>query len=64
MGNGQLLGSGASWNRSAGKRERGPGPPSCGKKSKLEPSRDGGNVRRDREKPIPDMMEEDQWSTE
>ncbi len=38
--------------------EKGPGPPSFGKKSQLEPSRDEENVRRDREEPILDKMEE------
>jgi hypothetical protein len=39
--------------------EKGPGQPSSGKKSHLEPSRDGENMRRDREEPILDVMEED-----
>jgi hypothetical protein len=50
-----------------GLQERGekrPGPPSSGRNSQLEPGRDGETVRRDREKPITDMMEEDQWPTE
>jgi hypothetical protein len=33
---------------------KGPGPPCFGKKSQLEPSRDGENVRRDRQEPILD----------
>ncbi len=41
----------------------GPGPPCSGEKSQLEPNRDGENMRRDREEPIPDMME-DQRPTE
>jgi hypothetical protein len=42
--------------------EKGPGPPSFGKKSQLEHSRDEENVKR--EEPISDVMEEDQWPTE
>jgi hypothetical protein len=42
--------------------EKGPIPPSFGKKSQLEHSRDEENMRR--EEPIPDVMEEDQWPTE
>jgi hypothetical protein len=42
----------------------GPGQPHDEKKSQLEPSRDGENVRRDREEPILDVMEEDQRPTE
>jgi hypothetical protein len=33
-------------------------------KSQLKPSRDGKTMRADREEPILDMMEEDQWPTE
>jgi hypothetical protein len=38
----------------------GPGPSSPGKKSQLEPSRDEGTMRRDKEKSISDSMKEDQ----
>jgi hypothetical protein len=38
----------------------GPGPPNSGEKSKLEPSRDGGNMRRNGGEPILDVMKEDQ----
>ncbi len=41
----------------------GPGPLYSGKKSQLKPSRDGENMRGDREEPILDMMEEDQQPT-
>jgi hypothetical protein len=43
--------------------DAGPGPLNF-KKSHLEPSRDGGDMRKDREAPIRDMMQEDQWPTE
>jgi hypothetical protein len=56
---GQLPGSKASQNWSTERGDAGPGPPHSGKKSQLEPSRDGENMRRDREEPILDMMEED-----
>jgi hypothetical protein len=46
------------------KGEKGSGPPSPGKKSQLEPSRDEGTMGRDKEKPIPYVMEEDQQPTE
>jgi hypothetical protein len=42
----------------------GPGPPYSGKKSQLEPSRDGENMRKEREEPILDVMKEDQQPTE
>jgi hypothetical protein len=42
----------------------GPSPPYPGEKSQLEPSRDGENMRREREEPIKDMMKEDQRLTE
>jgi hypothetical protein len=41
-----------------------PSPPYPGEKSQLEPSRDAENMRRDREEPMPDMMNEDQWPAE
>jgi hypothetical protein len=41
----------------------GPGPPCSGEKSQLEPSSYGENRRREKEEPIPDMME-DQRPTE
>ncbi len=46
------------------KGEKGPSPPSPGKKSQLEPSRDGETTKRDKEESIPDAMKEDQRSTE
>ncbi len=36
----------------------GTGPPYSGKRSQLEPSRDGENMRRNKGDPIPDMMKE------
>ncbi len=39
------------------KGEEGPGLPCSGEKSQLEPSRDGENMRGDREGPIPGMNE-------
>jgi hypothetical protein len=42
----------------------GPSPFYSREKSQLEPSRDGENMRRDREEPIPDLMKEDQRPTE
>jgi hypothetical protein len=45
-------------------RGEGPGPPYSGEKSQLKPSRDGENMRRDREEPILDVMKEDQRPTE
>jgi hypothetical protein len=42
----------------------GPGPPSLKEKSQLEPSRDGGDMTRDREESIWDMMQDGQWPTE
>jgi hypothetical protein len=59
-----MPGSRASWNRFAGKGGKGPGAPSPGKKSQLEPSRDEKTMGRDKEKPIPYVMEEDQQPTE
>jgi hypothetical protein len=56
-----LPGSRAPWNRFAGRGRKGHSPPNPGKKSQLEPSRDGENMKRDREEPIPDMVKEDQW---
>jgi hypothetical protein len=41
----------------------GPGPPYSGEKSQLELSRDGENMRGDREEPILDVMKEDQRPT-
>jgi hypothetical protein len=42
----------------------GPSPQNSGEKSQLEPSRDGENMRRDREDPILDVVKEDQRPTE
>ncbi len=42
----------------------GPGTPYSGEISQLEPSRDGENMRRFGEDPIPDVMKEGQWPTE
>jgi hypothetical protein len=42
----------------------GPGPPYSGEKNQLEPSRNGENMRRNVEEPIPDVMKKDQWPTE
>jgi hypothetical protein len=55
-------GSTASWNRSAdrGGGGKGHGPSHFKKKSQLEPSRDGENMRTSERKPIPDVMKEDQ----
>ncbi len=44
--------------------KKGPGPPSPSKKSQLEPSRDGEIMGRGKEEPIPEVMKEDQQSTE
>ncbi len=44
--------------------DEGLGPPSLKEKNQLEPSRDGGDVTRDREEPIQDVMQEDQQPTE
>jgi hypothetical protein len=54
-------GSRASCNRSTngGGGVEGPSLPYSRKKSQLEPSRDGENMRGDREEPILDMIEED-----
>ncbi len=61
----QLPGSRASWNRLAGGGGRGGrSPPSPGKKSQLESSKDGETMERDKEEPIPDVMEEDQRPTD
>ncbi len=38
----------------------GPSPPYSREKSQLEPSRDGGNIRKNVEEPIPDMTKQDQ----
>ncbi len=62
--NGQLPGSRVSRNRFAGKGGKGSGPPNLGKKSQLEPSKDGETMGRDKEEPILDVMEEDQRSRE
>jgi hypothetical protein len=43
--------------------DTGPGPPCFGEKSQLEPSRDGGDMARDKEKHIRDVMQEDQRPT-
>jgi hypothetical protein len=46
----QLPGSRAPWNQSWGRGINAePGPPYLKEKSQLEPSRDGGDMRRDRE---------------
>ncbi len=45
-------------------RNAGPGLPCSGEKSQSEPSRDGENMKRGREEPILDMIEEDQRPTE
>ncbi len=42
----------------------GSGPPYCGEKSWLEPSRDGENMRRNGGEPFPDVMKKDQGPTE
>jgi hypothetical protein len=42
----------------------GPSQPYSSEKSLLEPSRDGENMRTDREEHIPDVMKEDQRPTE
>jgi hypothetical protein len=48
--NGELPGSRAPWNQSWGRGINAePGPPYLKEKSQLEPSRDGGDMRRDRE---------------
>ncbi len=44
--------------------DTGPGPPNLKEKSHLEPSRDGGDMRRDREELIRDVMQEDQRPTQ
>jgi hypothetical protein len=54
-----LPGSRASWNRSAERGEFGAVPPNSEEKSQMEPSRDGENMRRDKEEPILDVMKED-----
>ncbi len=46
------------------RREEGPDPPGPGKKSQFEPIRDGGTMGKDKEEPIPDVMEEGQRPTE
>ncbi len=61
---GQLPGSRAPGNGLQEKGEMGPGLPSSGRKSQLEPSREGENVRRDREEPILDVMKEHQQPRE
>ncbi len=45
-------------------RGEGPSPLYSGKKSQLDPSRDGENMRGDIEEPILDVMEEEQRPTE
>ncbi len=42
----------------------GPGTPHPKKKSQLEPSREGENMKISRGEPIPDVMKEDQRQTE
>ncbi len=44
--------------------DAGPGLPRLGKKGQLEPDRDGGNMMRNEEEPIRDLMQEDQRPTE
>ncbi len=44
--------------------DAGPGPHNLKEKSQLEPSRDGGDMRKGKEEPIPDVMQEDQQQTE
>jgi hypothetical protein len=61
---------GVAWIQSSpepacrGGLDAGPGPPSLKEKSQLEPSKDGGDMTRDRKEPIQNMMQEDQRSTE
>ncbi len=47
-----------------GRSEAGPGPTSLKEENQLEPSRDGGDMTRDREEPIRDVMREDSQPTE
>jgi hypothetical protein len=47
-----------------GKAEAGLGPPTRSGGDQLEPSRDGGNMTKDCEKPIQDMMQQGQQPTE
>ncbi len=44
--------------------DAGPGLPNLKEKSQLEPSRDGGDMGKDKEEPIQDVMQEDQRPTE
>jgi hypothetical protein len=44
--------------------EAGPGPPSREGEDQLESGRDGGNMMRNKEEPIQDVMLEGQWPTE
>ncbi len=67
----QLPGSRAPWNWSAEREVRGgrgdwsgPGPPSREGKDQLESSRDRGNIMRNKEEPVRDVMREDKQPTE
>jgi hypothetical protein len=42
----------------------GPGTPYLEEKSQLEPTRDGGDMRKGKEEPIRDVVQEDQRTTE
>jgi hypothetical protein len=66
-----LSGSRTSWNWSAekdgtggGETEAGPGPPIGEGKDQFESGRDGGDMMKDKEEPIRDMMREDQLPKE
>jgi hypothetical protein len=54
----------ASWNCLQSKGGEGPGPPYSKEKSPLEPSRDGENTMKIVGESIPDVMKEDQRTTE
>ncbi len=60
----QLARSRAPWNRSGEGGSCKPGPPNLKEKSQLEPSRDGGDMRKGKEEPFQDVMQKDEWLTE
>ncbi len=61
---GQLPGPRLPRTSLQGVSDVGPGQPSLKEKSHLEPSRDGGDMARERKEPIQDMMQEDHQPTE